>query len=85
MGTTKTSGEEKQSNSSSAEKQQKIENHKKAAKCHEEAAKHHHEAIRYHEAGEHDKANESTLKAHAYHSIAGEVEREGLIHNVVRI
>lgn len=48
------------------------ESHKKAAEHHEAAAKLHHEAIKHHEAGNHEKAFESTIKAHAHHAHAGE-------------
>jgi len=47
-----------------------VENHKKAAHHHEEAAKHHHEAAKHHEAGNHEKATQSTVKAHGHNAIA---------------
>ena|SRR5579872_2422874 len=59
-----------------AEVQKGIENHKTAAKHHEEAAKHLHDAAKHHEAGNHEKASESTIKAHGHAYIAGEHQRE---------
>jgi len=53
-----------------------IDNHKKIAKHCEEAAKHHHEAAKHHEAGEHDKAHQSTLKAHGHLAHAAEIQKE---------
>ncbi len=51
---------------------------KKAAKHHEEAAKHHLEAAKHREAGNHEKANTSTLKAHGHHYIAASAQRANL-------
>lgn len=48
------------------------ESHKKAAEHHEAAAKCHLDAVKHHEAGNHEKAYESTVKAHAHHAHAGE-------------
>jgi len=53
-----------------------IENHKEAAKHHQEAAKHHFEAVKLMEAGKHEKALESIIKAHGQHSLASEAQRE---------
>jgi len=53
-----------------------IENHKKAAKHLEEAAKHHHDAAKLHEAGNHEKAHHSTLKAHGETAHAMDVQKE---------
>jgi len=55
-----------------------IENHKTAAKHHEEAAKNHHEAIKHIEAGHHEKAADSTVKAHGHATMASESQREVL-------
>jgi len=52
------------------------ENHKKAAKHHEDAAKHHNDAAKHHEAGNHNKAAESTVKANRSHNMAHECQRE---------
>ncbi len=54
------------------------EHHKKAAEHHELAAKFHHEAAKHHDAGNHEKAFESTIKAHAHHTHASEHQREDL-------
>jgi len=49
-----------------------VATHKEAAKHHEAAAKHHQDAAQHHEKGNHDKASESTLKAHGHHVLADE-------------
>lgn len=49
-----------------AEKTQTIANHKLAATHHEEAAKHHLDAAKHHEAGNHDKASASAIKANGH-------------------
>ena len=54
------------------------EHHKKAAEHHELAAKFHHEAAKHHEASNHEKAYESTLKAHAHNALASDHQREDL-------
>jgi hypothetical protein len=43
-----------------------IQNHQIAGEYFEYAAKHHYEAARYHEAGDHEKAHQSTLIAIGY-------------------
>ena len=67
-----------QSNGSSAEIQKGIENHKKAATHFEAAAKHHNDAAKHHEAGNHEKASESTVKAHGQHCLANECQKEDI-------
>ena len=64
-----------QTNITPADNQKGIENHKKAAKNLEEAAKHHLEAAKHHEAGDHEKAAVSTIKAQGHQSIANEAQR----------
>jgi len=61
-----------------------IENHKKAAQHHEAAAKHHLDAAKHHEAGNHDKASQSTIKAHGQHVLAGERLREDTKHHALK-
>lgn len=78
MTNVETSTKKEQANGSVTDTQKTIENHKKAAKHHEEAAKHHHEAAKHREAGNHEKANTSTLKAHGHHAIAGSAQRSNL-------
>ena len=51
-------------------------NHRKAASHHEEAAKYHTEAAKHLEAGHHEKAWESTVKAQGHHRLATECESE---------
>jgi hypothetical protein len=53
-----------------------IEYHKTAAKHHEEAAKHHLDAAKHHEAGNHEKASSSTVKANGHHTLAHEAQKE---------
>ena len=55
-----------------------IENHKKAAENLTEAAKHQLEAAKHHENGNHEKAAESTVKAHGYTSLANDAQRENV-------
>jgi hypothetical protein len=66
---------------SPAENQKGIENHKTAAKHHEEAAKHHIEAAKQHEAGNHEKAAESTVKAQGHSSLANDAQKEDVKHH----
>jgi len=58
-----------------------IENHKKAATHLEEAAKHHHDAAKHHEAGNHEKAHHSTIKAHGHCEHAVEAQKEIIKHH----
>jgi len=58
-----------------------IENQKKAAKHLEEAAKHQRDAIMHHEAGNHDKAHLSTIKAHGHTAHAREAQKEIMKHH----
>ncbi len=53
-----------------------VENHKTAAKHHDEASKHHIEAANHREAGDHVKANASTLKAQGHSAIANDHHTE---------
>ena len=59
-----------------ADNQKGIENHKKAAAHLDKAAEHHIEAANHHEAGNHDKAAASTLKAHGHVAHAQEAQNE---------
>ncbi|MCX6350960.1 MAG: hypothetical protein NTX03_03760 [Bacteroidetes bacterium] len=67
----------------SAENLKGIENHKTAAKHHEEAAKHHLDAAKHHEAGNHEKASESTIKAYGHHALASEHQKEDVKHHAL--
>jgi hypothetical protein len=53
-----------------------IESHKSAAMHHEEAAKNHHDAAKHYEAGDHEKAAVSTLKAHGHNAVANEHQKD---------
>ena len=64
-----------------ADNQKGIENHKTAAKHLEEAAKHHHEAVKHHEDGNHEKAAESTVKAHGHTAMANDAQNENAKHH----
>ena len=59
-----------------ADNQKGIENHKKAASHLEAAAKHHLDAAKHHETGNHEKASDSTLKAHGQVCNAVELQKE---------
>ena len=59
-----------------AEIQKGIENHKKTATHLEEAAKHHKDAAKHHEAGNHEKAALSTVKAQGHFAHAQELQKE---------
>ena len=83
MTTTATPVKKEQSNGSSPENQKGIKNHKTAAKHHQEAAKHHLDAAKHHEAGDHDKAFESTIKAHGHHCSANDAQREDVKHHAM--
>ena len=83
MTTTATPIKSEDSNGHSSENQKGIENHKIAAHHHEQAAKHHHEAAKQHETGNHEKASESTIKAHGHNSLANDAQREDLKHHAL--
>lgn len=68
---------------STAENQKGIENHKTAAKHHQEAAKHHLDAAKHHEAGNHDKASDSTIKAQGHNCLANDAQREDVKHHAL--
>ncbi len=53
-----------------------IKNHKRAATHLEEAANFHLEAVKYHEAGNHDKAHQSTIKAQGHTTHACDAQKE---------
>jgi hypothetical protein len=59
-----------------AEKTQTIANHKLAATHHNEAAKQHLEAAKHHEAGNHDKASVSSVKANGHAIHANDAHKE---------
>lgn len=65
--------------------QKGVENHKLAASHFEAAAKHHHEAAKHHENGHHEKAAESTVKAHGHSSLANDAQKEDVKHHAPRI
>jgi hypothetical protein len=83
MTTTATPIKKEQSTIPTAENNKGIENHKKTAKHLEEAAKHHYAAAKHHEAGDHEKASESTIKAHGHNCCAGELQREDVKHHAL--
>jgi hypothetical protein len=72
-----------QSSGSSSENKKGIENHKTAAKHHEEAAKHHRDAAKHHEAGDHEKASNSAIKAYGERCMACDAEREDVKHHAL--
>lgn len=59
-----------------SENKKRIENHKKTATHLEKAVEHHLDAAKHCEAGNHDKACASTLKAHGHVAHAKEVQKE---------
>ncbi|HXU28257.1 MAG TPA: hypothetical protein VN698_13580 [Bacteroidia bacterium] len=60
-----------------------IENHKQAATHHQEAAKHHLDAAKHHEAGNNEKAYESTTLANGHSVIASDYQREDAKHHAL--
>jgi len=70
-------------NGSSAENHKGVENHKKAAMHHQEAAKHHLEAAKHHEAGNHEKAHASAIKAHGHGCCANDAQKEDVKHHAL--
>ena len=58
------------------ENKKNVENHKKIATHLESAAKLHVEAANYHEKENHDKAAQSTIKAHGHTALALEAQKE---------
>jgi len=66
-----------------AEVKKDVENHKQAAAHHQEAAKHHLDAAKHHEAGNHEKAGQSTVIANGHHLRAGEYQREDAKHHAL--
>ena len=73
-----------QSNDATAENQKGIENHKKAATHFEAAAKNHRDAAKHHEDGNHEKACESTLKAHGHQCLANEFQKEDAKYHAMK-
>jgi hypothetical protein len=73
-----------QTNGTSDLKQKVVENHKKAAAHHGEAAKHHGEAAKHAEAGNHEKAAISTVKAHGHLNLATEHHNEVVKHHALQ-
>ena len=65
--------------------QKGIENHKKAASHFEAAAKNHVEAAKHHENGQHEKAAESTVKAHGHSCLAIEAQKEDVKHHTEKL
>jgi hypothetical protein len=60
----------------------KIENHKTAAMHHGEAAKNHTDAAKHREDGNHDKANDCTVKAQGHSHLANEANKEVIKNHV---
>jgi hypothetical protein len=60
-----------------------IENHKKIASHLEAAAKHHLDAAQHHESGLHEKAADSTIKAHGHISLANEAQKEDVKYHAL--
>ena len=66
-----------------AETKKGIENHIQAAKHLEEASKFHLEAAKHHEAGNHEKAAASTIKAQGHTCLANENQKEDAKHHAL--
>jgi hypothetical protein len=71
-------------NNSSELIQQGIENHKHAAKHYQEAANSHLEAAKHREAGNHEQAWASMVKAHGHSSLANEAAKEDIKNHTIR-
>lgn len=72
-----------ESKGASSENLKGIENHKQAAKHHQDAAKNHLDAAKFHEAGDHEKAATSTVKANGSASLANDASREDAKNHAV--
>lgn len=68
---------------STNESEKDIANHKKAAEHLKKAAEHHLDAARHHEKGNHEKASESTVKAHGHSHMANECQKEDTKHHAL--
>lgn len=67
----------------SFDNQKGIENHREAAKHHQEAAKYHLDAAKYHEAGNYEKACESTVKAQGHNCLANDYAKKDLKYHAL--
>lgn len=76
MSTVTTPVKKDQSNGSSHEVKNGVDNHKMAAMHHEEAAKNHHDAAKHHDDGNHEMAAHSTVIANGHSTIAHEAQKE---------
>ncbi len=76
MTTTATPIKKEQSTIPTAENKKGIENHKKTATHLKAASEHHLDAAKHHEEGNHEKAAESTVKAHGHVALANEAQKE---------
>lgn len=56
--------------------QKGIDNHLKAAEHLDNASKHHIEAAKHHEAGNHEKAAQSTITAHGFVNLASKAQKK---------
>jgi hypothetical protein len=73
---TTTTNQNKSQETTPAEKQQRIDAHKKIATHLETAAKHHNEAAKYHEENDTEKAAKSATAAHEHLTQANEIEKK---------
>jgi hypothetical protein len=76
MTTTATPIKKEQSTIPTAENKKGIENHKKTATHLKAASEHHLDAAKHHEEGNHEKAAESTVKAHGHYCSANDLQKE---------
>ena len=72
-----------QSTTPTAETKKGIDNHVQAAKHLEEASKFHLEAAKHHEAGNHEKAAASTIKAQGHTCLASDCQKEDTKHHAL--
>jgi hypothetical protein len=83
MANVETPIKKEQTTTPTAETKKGIENHIQAAKHLSEASKFHLEAAKHHEAGNHDKACASTVKAQGHTCLANEKQKEDAKHHAL--
>lgn len=68
-------------NLSPEENLKNIENHRKVSTHLDDASKHHIDAAKHHEAGNHEKAAQSTIVANGHLLLANEAQKEDVKHH----
>lgn len=76
---------EERTTPTAADTAKRIENHKATATHLSDSSKHHQEAAKHLEAGNHDKAAQSTLIAHGHQSLADDKQKENIKHHALNM